>query len=345
MKGEILKSEFRKDIVSGEWVLLSSGRSGRPFFLKQGKGAGRRLPKSKCPFDDPQKSGNPPPLLWYPSPGISSEKAKKLSSWFVQVIPNKYPAVMPRHLCSEEYSHGPFRYTNGAGFHEVIITRDHSRTIAEMTPEEILTVLRAYRERYLMLKKETCLAYIFIFHNQGALAGASVSHPHSQLIALPIIPPDVASSLQGSRHFWSKNKKCVHCLMINWELKDKKRLIFQNEKFLSVAPYASRVSYEVRIFPKRHSPFFEEMSGKELLLFGEALKTTLLRVNAVLKKPDYNFFIHTSPLGRGRAEHYHWHLEFLPKTSQWAGIELGTGIELVSVFPEEAAKSLRGVKI
>lgn len=323
-------SEFRQDIVSGDWILVAAKRAKRPYK----KEVRRVLDSSKknCPFDNPKTEA----LLWLPRP-----YGREFKDWWVQIVPNKFPALEPHKICPTKESEGPYSTMRGVGFHEIIITRDHRRRISEMTMKEAETLIYVYQERWRTLAKEECIEYILIFHNQGPRAGATIFHPHSQLMALPIIPPDVAQSLEGSRVYFEKHKKCAHCVMLSWEQKKKTRVIYENKNFLAVEPFASRVSYETRIFPKRHAGNFEDLSLKERTALAEVLIASLKKIKKALQDPDYNFFIHTAPAKDGRNNYYHWHLEILPKTSIWAGLELGTGIEVVAVSPEEAARTLK----
>jgi UDPglucose--hexose-1-phosphate uridylyltransferase len=338
-------SEFRKDIVSGDWILVASKRGRRPVFFNHDKKTDwRKLPHKDCPFDDPQKSGNGKPIFWLSAPiksGGGKVAKPNIKDWFVQVISNKFPAVSPSKICPIPGSFGWHSIMAGVGFHEVVITRPHDRSLSEMTKEEATLVLRAYVERMLALREEKCVEYTSVFHNHGRSAGASVVHPHSQIIALPIIPPDVARSFEGSRRYFTEHGHCVHCTMLEWELAEKDWIIFQNEHFIALAPYASRVSYEVRVYPKWHASHFEEMDEEKLCYLAEALTESLRRLRIVLGDPDYNFFLHTAPTKEKYMEHYHWHFEILPKTGIWAGLELGTGIDIISTSPEEAAKELR----
>jgi UDPglucose--hexose-1-phosphate uridylyltransferase len=172
------------------------------------------------------------------------------------------------------------------------------------------------------------------------LAGASVEHPHSQIAALPIIPPDVSKSIEGGISFFKKHGKCVHCAMLEREIKEDKRIIFKNNYFITVNPYASKVQYETRIFPLKHNSNFEEISDDELLFLAQALKDALVKLGKALKNPDYNFFIHTASARVKNASDYHWHLEILPHTYKWAGLELGSGIEAITVSPEKATEKM-----
>jgi UDPglucose--hexose-1-phosphate uridylyltransferase len=334
--------EFRKDLVSGDWILVASGRRKRPRFFKQGIRVSR-LDKGvkKCPFENPQKNGNPMPLLWYPRPEGNGMNKQDLASWFVQVIPNKYPLLFPQKRCPTVQKTGRAEYKlQAVGYHEVIITRDHFRPLDKMSLKEIELVFRVYQERYKTLIKDPCVKYILIFHNQGETAGASVYHPHSQLVALPVVDPDIAKSLKGSVNFYKTHKRCVHCVMVERELAEKIRIIYKNRFFVALAPFASRVSYEIRIYPLKHGARFEEVNPAQLGYFVEVFKSVIKKLNKVLKNPDYNFFIHTSPLNSGD-DHYHWHLEIFPRGFRWAGLELGSGIEVVAVPPEEAAEKMR----
>ncbi|MEW5907818.1 MAG: DUF4921 family protein [Patescibacteria group bacterium] len=332
--------EIRKDLVSREWILVSSirGRGKKPNFLSKKKKVPKKDTKKNCPFEDPQKSGNPKPIIWF-----AKKEAKSFNDWFIQVIPNKYPMLLKSDICPTISHYGPYEKIEAVGFHEVIIMRDHNKPIERMSLEEIILILKAYRQRYKMLEKNKCVEYVLIFHNQGESAGATIEHPHSQLVAMPIIPPDVSRSINGGINFYKKNKKCVHCTMIDYERKEGKRIVAKNPYFITICPYTSRVSYETRIFPIEHSSDFEEISDKELVYLAHSLKDALHRISKALKNPDYNFFIHTASAKVKDIPYYHWHIEILPRTYKWAGVELGTGVEVVVVPPEEAAGHLRSV--
>jgi len=340
--------EFRKDLVSEDWILIAPGRRHRVKLKKSpAKKALSEESLKDCIFEDPQKSGNSSPILWYPRPGTSLKKAKDFSSWFVQVIPNKYPlvAISSDPVCSTIQTKGLEQTLKGVGFHEVIITRDHFKTFDKMSIGEAELVIRAYQARYQVLMREPCVNYIFIYHNQGKSAGATVAHPHSQLVAMPVIDPDISRSLAGSRNYFLSRKKCIHCTMLEWEMKKKKRIIYKNKHFISLVPFAPRLSYETRIYPLVHAARFEEITDEKRFALADSLKDALARIAKALDNPDFNFFIHTAPIilenGFDDNEHYHWHVEILPRVSALAGLELGAGIEAVVVSPEEAAEDLR----
>ncbi|MEK7084914.1 MAG: DUF4931 domain-containing protein, partial [Patescibacteria group bacterium] len=266
---------------------------------------------------------------------------ENVSSWFGQVSPTRYPVLTPHRGCPTPLADGPYARMEGAGFQEIVITRDHKRSIGFMSREEISLVFSAYRARFLALKDERCVEYILIFHNNGPAAGATVPHPHSQILALPITPADVSRSLAGSERYFEKYKKCVHCTGIKKELRDGARIIYKNKSFVSLCPYASRASFEIRIFPRRHDPYFESMEEGEFGEFVDAVEATFRKLKEALNDPDYNFFIHTAPVSGKKFANYHWHMEILPRTATYGGVELGTGMEIIKMPPEEAARMLR----
>lgn len=342
------KNEFRQDIVSGDWILVAAKRLEYSKKIVEKKLA-EKIKKSEkeideeiknCPFEYPQKSGNGEPLLAFDGSGNRIDDLSALTDkWFLQIIPNKNPALeIHYNNCPVAEQNGPFQNLNAVGFHEVVITRDHKRTIANLTEQEIKTLLTAYKTRYIELSDKKCLKYILIFHNNGKDAGASVNHPHSQILATPIIPPDVGRSLNGCGIYAEKYKKCVHCETIEWELKQSERIIYQNSKFVAFCPYASHFNFEIRIFPLAHKKNFELIQENEIEALSDIFKQVFGKMRDKLQNPAYNFFIHTAPLNY--LYDYHWHIEILPRISVWGGFELGTGIEVIVVPPEKAAEIL-----
>lgn len=329
-------SELRQDLVSGDWVVIATGRAKKPHNFKS-EPATFRQPQKSCPFEDLQSTGHGQPILKY----FNQEG----TDWTIQVVPNKYPAFNIKGVCHSFGKVGPYTMTNGYGFHELFILRDHKRySLSLYSKEELAELIKAYHERYSALAEEDCIQYITIFHNHGRQAGSSLAHPHSQLIAMPVIPPDVAGSLNGSKRYFHETGHCVHCLMIEFEKQDGKRIIFENKDFIVFAPFVSRAAFEMRIFPKKHQSSFSFLTDKEeRMQLAEVLRVALVKLDKGLGDPPLNFFIHTSPVNSDEFDHYHWHIEIVPKTSVWAGFELGTGIEISAIAPEAAAKFLKKV--
>ncbi len=330
----IQSSELRQDLVSGDWIVIAPGRANRSGKFKNILSRKPALLKG-CVFENVETASLKKPILTY----------KDGKEWSLQIIENKFPAFTHHDVCSVFKKTGPYTVTDGVGHHDLVVTRDHHKDFPSLHKERANQVFEAFRDRYLTLLEDPCLAYISIFHNWGPSAGASVYHPHYQIISIPVVPPDIQHSLEGSRRFFKKQKACVHCAMIAWELRTKKRVIFQNEGAVAVAPFFSRAPFEVRVFPKPHLPYFENSYDHQIEYVVEALQESLRRVKRNLNDPDYNFFIHTAPLiERSRYINYHWHVEVIPKLSIFAGFELSTGLEINPVDPDLAAAILRKKK-
>jgi galactose-1-phosphate uridylyltransferase len=152
-----------------------------------------------------------------------------------------------------------FDKMNGVGAHEVIIeTPEHALTLAEMPEHQIKEVLWAYKERICDLKRDTRFKYIMLFKNHGEAAGASLEHPHSQLIALPVVPKRVKEEVDGAQQFYSLKERCIYCDIIRQETVAGVRLVMQSERFTVIQPYAPRFPFETWILPKKHESHFEE---------------------------------------------------------------------------------------
>lgn len=327
-----LEPELRQDLVSGDWILNAPGRRRRPHELVQKIYKRERASKKSCPFEDPQNTGHGDPLLIY----------HDHTDWEVQVLPNKYPAVLHSNVCPTPTKRGSYQVMRAAGHHELVITRDHDANFALLPKRSAELVFRSFKERYLALQEDPCITYLSIFHNWGPSAGASVYHPHYQMIGIPVLPPDVSHSLLGSKRYFEAHKRCAHCDMLRDEKKYRKRIVYENERAIAFAPFASREPFEVRIFPKTHLPYFEDTTNAYMFDIVQALQVVLSRFKRKLNDADYNFFIHTAPMkNKEKYPFYHWHIEVIPKISISAGFELGTGIEITVVEPEEAAKLLR----
>lgn len=326
-----MASEFRQDIVSGDWILIAPGRSKRPDQFKTTKSR-QRAPIKNCFLEVAGERGNGQLILSWPT--------KRL--WRIRVITNKYPVVRPKKAKALTRKKGPISVIEGAGHHEIAVTRNHDANFPKLDPADALLVFQVFQSRYQAFSRDKNIAYVSLMHNWGPTAGASIYHPHYQIVAIPLIPPDVEHSLEGSKRYFTANKKCVHCTQIAWERKEKKRIVFENQHAIAFCPFVSREPFELRIAFKEHLPFFEDTKKEPLEDIIEALQVSLKKLEIVLHDPDYNFFIHTAPMkNRNNYKHYHWHIEVLPRTNISAGFELGTAIEINPLDPDKAAAALR----
>ncbi|HXF44187.1 MAG TPA: hypothetical protein VNK70_01855, partial [Candidatus Paceibacterota bacterium] len=188
-------AELRQDLVSGDWILFSPKRSRRPNTLAFGKNKADKsyASKSNCPFENILETHKP----------IFVYNGAKKGDWEATIVANKYPAAShPGSSCAKKFKQGIYQVTDGVGHHDLVVTRDHDRNFAALSSKQACQVFQVFRDRYMMLLGDPCLAYILIFHNWGRAAGASVYHPHYQIISVPVVPPDVEHSLVGSSNYF-----------------------------------------------------------------------------------------------------------------------------------------------
>jgi len=319
-------------------VIISTDRRKRPndFRFEQTVSLGRE----QCPFCPGHEELTPPEVLAY-----RNGSAPNTPGWELRVVPNKFPALQVEGTL-DRAGEGMYDRMNGIGAHEVIIeTPDHSRTLAAMSEAEIERVLWAYRERILDLKQDRRLRHILVFKNQGAPAGATLEHTHSQLIALPIVPDFVRDEIDGARRHFEIKERCVFCDIVNDDLRDGRRVILENADVVALAPYAPRFAFETWLLPRAHGSRFEEAPRPLYEGLARLLKAVLQRMDRALETPPYNLVVHTSPFSEALGDLYHWHVEIMPKLTRVAGFEWGTGFYINPTAPEEAAEVLRSVRL
>ena len=331
-------SELRRDPITGRWVIISSERGKRPSDFEEVQ------PRRKggfCPFCPGNERFTPPEVLAYREPGT----APNTPGWTLRVVPNKFPALKIEGELDKR-GVGIFDKMNGIGAHEVIIeTPAHEVPMARLAEKKIEDVIWAYRDRVLDLRKDVRFQYILIFKNHGEAAGASLEHSHSQLIALPIIPRQVAEEIEGSRVYYNYKERCIYCDIIRQEMYAGERNVTENEHFIALTPFAARFPFETWILPRNHNSCFSEAQPWEYASLARILKDVLTRLDKVLNSPPYNYIIHTRPLRKEIKEFYHWHLEIMPKLIKIAGFEWGSGFYINPTSPEEAAKFLKEVEL
>ena len=337
----VCPSELRFDLVSKDWVVIATGRAKRPETFKREKRAKKEVSQRVCPFDkiDTQEE---PTLIFSHGKKVFFKIGNKIpKNWTTVSIPNKYPAFIPYLKLDRKSKDSLFQTMNAVGFHEVVVTKDHKKQIAQLQISQVKEVIDVYHGRFKEMIEEKFVNYVSIFHNHGTEAGASIAHPHSQIITTPLIDSDLRKALVNSKNYYKKHRKCIYCVMSDWERKNKERVVFENKGFLVICPFASKAAFEMIISPKKHLPYFEKISDKEKLQLAQALRVALNKLYKGLGDPAYNFYLHTAPCDGENYDHYHWHWTILPKTATWAGFELGTGIEISTIEPEKAAEYLR----
>ncbi len=315
-------------------MIISTDRAKRPSDFSREP---ERKMGSLCPFCPGNEEKTPPEILAYRNNG----GVPNGPGWNVRVVPNKFPALGIEGAMDKR-GEGLFDRMNGIGAHEVIIeTPEHAETMARYSEKRIEDILWAFRDRMLDLEKDRRFRYILIFKNHGEAAGASLEHPHCQLIALPIVPKRVQEEVSGSKQYFSLKERCIYCDLIQQEMDSKVRIVAQNDAFVTLEPYAPRFPFETWILPLSHESAFEHAPSHLYEELAKAMKSLLTRVDKVLSAPPYNWVIHTSPINEGNNDYYHWHMEMMPKLTKVAGFEWGTGFYINPTPPEEAAHFLR----
>lgn len=326
-------SEFRQNPVTKQWILLAPVRAKRPEDFRTHSvmhGMPEEDPECVfCPVNDAKNAE----LLRFPEKG----------DWQIRVIQNKFEAL--EH--TKVYRHRDFYNSrSGYGNHEVIITRKHNEPVALQSIATVEMTLGVFRDRIKELHQDPSIAYVQVFHNHGRDAGASIIHPHHQIIATPIIPPHIHSEILGAYHHFDTHKQCIYCDIMKEELENRDRIVYESEEFVVMSPYAPRKPFEMWIIPKKHNARFEDISPSQLKHLSFVLKVTLGQLYTKLSDPPLNFYIHTMPAIRDvHTKHeeaaYHWHLIVFPRLTIWAGFEYATGVPINPMPPEEAAKFLR----
>ncbi len=330
-------AELRQNVLTREWVIISPERAKRPDEFAKRKEGERKLPDhiADCPFCLGNEHLTLDELFRIPEG----------KNWKVRVIPNKFPALTNRGERLRRVE-GIYRSMTAVGFHEVIVEHPlHNLTIALMSESEVAEIIKAYRRRYSDIRKDSRVEAIIIFKNHGEAAGTSVSHPHSQLVATPIVPNQIRTRIDEAIRYFDDTGECVCCRTVQDELDAKERLIFRTKHFVAFIPYAALSPFHLWIFPLRHVPSFDETTDAEIQDLAKCLKTVLAKLYHGLNDPDFNYSIRSIPTRDLHSEYFHWYFTIVPRVSKTAGFEIGSGMYVNTALPEESAEFLRQVEL
>lgn len=329
--------ELRKNLVTREWVIIAKGRGRRPSDFAK-KGGEEALPEhdEKCPFCPGNESQTPAEVF-----ALRDGGKPNTAGWKVRVIPNKFAAL--RETGSDAVrTIGLHSARDGFGAHEVIVESPaHNIDLWEMEQGQVEGVIESYWQRYLAYEAQEPLQHVLLFRNHGLQAGTSLAHPHSQLIAAPVMPHQLQLELQGGAAYWEYLGRCVYCALIEDERNSGERVVLETEHFLAVTAFAGKYPFETWILPKRHAIRFAAMSEAEAGDLARVVKDVLGRLAGCLGRPSYNFAIHSAPTAEHNVRAYHWHIEIFPRLTTLGGFELGSNIYINVVAPEDAADALR----
>jgi UDPglucose--hexose-1-phosphate uridylyltransferase len=348
---EVIREIRTNPVVPTESVLVATARSMRPKKEEPPAPHDARSHVEACPFCRGNEDKTPSPIAVIPKEG----------DWQIRIVENMYP-VLGDDGENSNFTFGLQQAINGYGRHEVIIdSASHGIRIHEMTDSHLAILLTAYRNRMEQLYHSNDR-----LKNFGPAAGASIGHTHSQIIAMPVVPRNVQAEVRHSTEFYSQTHQCIFCSLIDealtfeatlydresGELRRKinvgQFVIEKSRKFIAIKPFASRYEWEVHILPLVHSADFLSSSTDDLADLAWLFKRTMMRLNVLLGGVQYNFFIHSLPHGSeyaGSTPAFHWHIEICPRTSIPTGFEMGSGLSVNTIAPEDAAERLRGIKL
>ena len=325
--------EFRQNLATQDWIILAPERGKRvsDFARREKKRADLPEYREDCPFCKGNEGLTEAAVYSRPEG----------NSWQVRVVPNKFAALQPQ-LATTRTMAGLFLAAKGFGIAEVVIEHPrHNLNPALMKAGDVAEILRAYRHRQFEIGKNEKITLVTIFRNHGPRAGTSLEHPHSQIIATPIVPPHVRYPMQLAVQYYDKYGTCVYCDMVREELRQQERIVIETDNFVAFCPYAARSPFETRIYPKKHKPSFVLVGNGEIDELALILRDVLGRLYTCLNDPDYNYIIRSAPIGDEDTRHLHWYMVIIPKVTTPAGFEIGSGIYINTMPPEDCARKLR----
>jgi UDPglucose--hexose-1-phosphate uridylyltransferase len=329
-------SELRLNLVTREWVVIATERAKRPtdFKTPYADRPGAPAYLNTCPFCIGNEHRTAEEFFRVVADG----------GWRIRVVANRYPALSGAGD-KKRVRDVLKRTISGIGAHEVIIESPvHNQGIATMELEEIEDIIRVYRGRFVNAHREPSVEHVIIFKNQGESAGTSILHPHSQIIATPVVPLQFRDRVQAALHYYDDTGECLICSIIKSETHEGVRVVMETERFITLIPYAALSPFHTWVFPKRHQATFSEINEDEVKEAAVHLKKVLSKFYYSLDNPDYNYVIRSSRPEDRENEYCHWYISIVPRLTQTAGFELGTGMYINTALPEESAAFLRAAR-
>jgi UDPglucose--hexose-1-phosphate uridylyltransferase len=335
-------SSLRFDMATNDWVVFAPSRALRPKDLgnRPQVAAGSQI-ASNCPFCPGNEAFTAPEIY-----AVRSPQQPSTSNWKVRVFPNKFPALrVEEHPDHAEDAHH-FLQMGGCGAHEVIVeSPEHNTVLGQQPVEQVELVLSTLQLRYRDLMRDRRFQTVILFKNHGLGAGTSLQHPHWQLIATPVVPRLLRVQHTEAEEYFDRQGACLFCVMLERELEAESRIVASNDDYVAFLPFASHVPFETWIMPRRPQPSFTLVEPRQVRSLAELLKIALLKLHSGLDNPDFNLTIDDVPRGDEDKEYFRWHTRILPRLSTPAGFELGSGMSINTVLPEDAAAFLRELPV
>jgi UDPglucose--hexose-1-phosphate uridylyltransferase len=329
--------ELRKDPLLGRWVAVFSN-SLPPDALNV---SSESIENEPCILCSGKEAETPPEVAAIRAEGTAPDTA----GWWTRAIPNIKPILETEGELGRK-GIGMYDRMNSIGVNELIIeSPEHDKNPEDLGAEQFRRVLELYKMRITEIEKDARIRYVLICKSSGRLAGATYSHPHSELIATPVIPRLIKGELDGAKQYYAYKERCIFCDIIEEELRMASRLITETENFVAFCPYAPKFPFEFWVMPKRHGCAFEEASPEEMEDLSQVMTSLIKKMRVMLKEPAYNYVIHTAPNRIPRRNHwhtlgddFHWHIEVAPRLMRESGIQWGAGFYILTTSPEDAAK-------
>lgn len=332
--------EIRQNMATKQWVIISTERARRP---EEFADASRRpvhesLPEhdADCPFCPGNEEAPEMETLRLPQDG---------AAWQVRVVRNKFPALVQQGERVREFD-GVNRSISGVGYHEVVVESPrHNTTPALIDVQQFSQVLLAFQQRGVAMSLDERIEHVIYFKNHGPRAGTSLLHPHSQIIGLPVVPYDVRMRDEEARRYFDDSGRCVLCAMLADELRERTRVVSENEDYVAFLPYAALSPFHTWIMPREHHASFLMVSPASVQRLAAICRDLLRRLHFGLNDPDYNIVLRSAPVRAWCADHLHWYVTVIPRVTQAAGFELGSGMYINTALPEHSAQFLRSIVV
>jgi UDPglucose--hexose-1-phosphate uridylyltransferase len=325
--------ELRFDYTTADWVVFAPLRKLRPHRLPLAIAADASADRPEtCPFCPGNERMTPPEIY----------AVRSGDQWLVRVTSNKFPALRIEDDVRRVQDGPLFQHMGGCGAHEVVIeSPQHTTFLAQHSVAHIRTVLETLQQRARDLMRDHRFQTVIIFKNHGPSAGTSLRHPHWQIIATPVVPRLLRLKHSEATEYFDRSGQCLYRVQLAEELSDGKRIVAANDEFVAFVPYAAHLPFETWILPRRAQTSFNHVAPEQMPPLAEILRTVLMKLYVALEDPDFNLTIDMPPRGNGETEYFQWHIRILPRLTTPAGFELGSGMSINTVLPEDAAAFLR----
>ena len=337
-------SELRQNLATKEWVVISEERAKKPNAILHkviGTPVSDKEYDPECPFCPGNENKFPVEERYRIEDGVGK--------WLVRVIDNKFKILARFATCplvpDAFEKEGIYQKLEGCGSHELVIdTSKHNKTITNLSRDEIKSVISVYIDRYNTFKKNPNNLITIIFKNYGVLAGQTQPHSHTQVVGSRVVPLYTRSLLHEAERHFDTYGSCVFCDMLRYEMREKTRLVYQNDDYVAFVPYAAGSEHEIWIVPQWHRAGLHDIEGRRVDNLADILNIILNKFRLSINNPDFNFVIRTTPYPQSDVPYYHWHIQIMPRTKILGGFERGTRIQVNTVLPEVSAKMLRECK-